>query len=58
MGSAHAEFEEGKKGQIAPGQWADIVVLSADLTKLAPREILRTQVLQTYVGGRLVHQRQ
>ncbi len=36
-GSAYAEFEEGKKGQIAPGQWADIIVLSTDLTKLAPQ---------------------
>ncbi len=57
-GSAYAEFEEGKKGQIAPGQWAEIIVLSADLTKPAPREILRAQVFQTYVGGRLVYQRQ
>ncbi len=57
-GAAYAEFEEGKKGQIAPRQWADIIVLSADLTKLAPLEILRTYVLQTYVGGRLVYQRQ
>jgi predicted amidohydrolase YtcJ len=57
VGSAYAEFEEGKKGQIAPGQWADIIVLSADLTKLPAKEILRTQVLQTFVGGRLVHQK-
>jgi len=57
VGSAYAEFEEGKKGQIAPGQWADIIVLSADLTKLRPKEILRTQVLQTFVGGRLVYQK-
>ena len=56
-GSAYAQFEEGKKGQIAVGQWADIIVLSADLTKLASREILRTEVLQTYVGGRLVYQK-
>jgi len=57
LGSAYAEFEEVKKGQIAPGQWADIIVLSADLTKLRPKEILRTQVLQTFVGGRLVYRK-
>ncbi len=55
-GSAYAEFEEGKKGQIAPGQWADIIVLSADITKLAPPELLKTVVSQTFVGGRLVYE--
>ncbi len=56
-GSAYAEFEEGSKGRIAPGQWADIVVLSADLTRIPPPEILRTEVLQTFVGGRLVYEK-
>ncbi len=54
-GSAYAEFEEGKKGRIAPGQWADIVVLSADITKIQPQQLLTTKVLQTFVGGRLVY---
>jgi len=56
-GSAYAEFEEGKKGQIAPGQFADVIILSADVTKAAPREILRTEVLQTFVGGRLAFEK-
>lgn len=43
---------------LAPGQWGNIIVLSADLTKLPPREILRTQVLRTCVGGRRVYQKQ
>ncbi|HJY87153.1 MAG TPA: amidohydrolase family protein, partial [Candidatus Acidoferrales bacterium] len=57
-GSAYAEFEEVKKGQIAPGQWADLIVLSTDLTKTPPRGFLRTEVLETYVGGRLVYQKE
>jgi predicted amidohydrolase YtcJ len=57
-GSAYAEFEEGQKGRIAPGQFADIVVLSADVTKVPPGEIMKTEVLQTYVGGRLVYKKQ
>ncbi len=56
-GSAYAEFEEGKKGQILPGEFADIVVLSADVTKISPPEILKTEVLKTYVGGRLVYEK-
>jgi predicted amidohydrolase YtcJ len=54
-GSAYAEFEEGKKGRIAPGQVADIVVLSADVTRIPAAQIMKTEVLQTYAGGRLVY---
>ena len=54
-GSAYAEFMEGKKGQIIPGQFADLVVLSADVTKIPPRQILTTEVLRTIVAGRSVY---
>jgi len=58
VGSAYAEFEGGTKGEIAPGQFADIVVLCADVTKASPPQILRTAVLETFVGGRLVYRKQ
>ncbi len=58
VGSTYAEFEEGKKGQLAPGQYADFVVLSADVTKIAPGDILKTHVLKTVVGGRVVYDSQ
>jgi hypothetical protein len=54
-GSAYAEFEEKNKGQIAVGKFADIVVLSADVTKIAPPEILKTRAEMTIVGGRVVY---
>jgi predicted amidohydrolase YtcJ len=56
-GSAYAEFEEANKGQLVPGKLADIVVLSADVTKLAPKEILKTKAITTIVGGRVVFER-
>lgn len=56
-GSAFAEFAEKDKGQIRPGMFADIVVLSADVTKIPPKEILKTVVLETWVGGRLVYEK-
>jgi predicted amidohydrolase YtcJ len=56
-GSAYAEFEEANKGTLAPGKLADIVVLSADVTKIAPKEILKTQAVTTIVGGRVVFER-
>jgi predicted amidohydrolase YtcJ len=56
-GSAYAEFEEGKKGELKVGQYADFIVLSTDLTKATPKEILKTEVWRTVVGGRVVYQR-
>src|SRR2546422_1318080 len=55
VGSAYGEFQETQKGQIAPGMFADMIVLSADLTKIPAAEILKTKVLQTIVGGRTVY---
>jgi len=57
-GSAYGEFMEGKKGELKEGEFADFVVLSADLTKIEPREYTKTRVLRTVVGGRLVYQAQ
>ena len=56
-GSAYAEFMEGKKGQIMPGQFADLVVLSADVTKIPPPAILKTEVLRTILAGRSVYEK-
>jgi predicted amidohydrolase YtcJ len=53
-GSAYSEFAEKDKGRIAAGQLADIIVLSADVTKIPPADILKIKVLQTIVGGRQV----
>jgi hypothetical protein len=56
-GSAYAEFEEGKKGELKVGEYADFVVLSNDLTKVPPPEYLKTEVLKTVVGGRSVYEK-
>ncbi len=55
QGSAFAEFAEKEKGRIAPGFLADIILLSADPTKVAPADILRIKILGTFVGGRQVY---
>ena len=57
LGSAYAEFEEKNKGQLVPGMLADIVVLSADVTKAPPAQILKTEALITIVGGRVVYEK-
>jgi predicted amidohydrolase YtcJ len=56
-GSAYAEFEDGKKGELKPGEYADFIVLSNDLTKVPPPDYLKTEVLQTVVGGRTVYEK-
>ena len=54
-GSAYAEFEEGKKGELKAGAFADFIILSKDLTKVPPAEYTKTEVLRTVVGGKTVH---
>jgi len=54
-GAAYAEFEEGKKGELEPGEYADFVILSNDLTKVPPAQFTKTRVLRTVVGGRTVY---
>ncbi|ABF40443.1 Amidohydrolase 3 [Candidatus Koribacter versatilis Ellin345] len=55
-GAAYAQFEESLKGRIAPGMYADFVVLDRDITDIRPHDILGTQVLRTVVGGKTVYE--
>jgi predicted amidohydrolase YtcJ len=55
-GSAYAQFEEGKKGELKSGEYADFIILSNDLTKVPPAQFTKTRVLRTVVGGRTVYQ--
>ena len=56
-GAAYAEFEEGKKGELKVGEYADFIILSTDLTKIPPSDYVKTQVLQTVAGGRTVYEK-
>jgi predicted amidohydrolase YtcJ len=56
VGSAYAQFEEQRKGTIAPGMLADIVVYPKDLNETQPSEILTIPVVMTIVGGKIVYQ--
>jgi predicted amidohydrolase YtcJ len=49
--AAYASSEEGIKGKLAPGMLADMAVLSADPTSVAPEEIRDIKVLMTIIGG-------
>jgi len=54
-GAAYAQFEEGKKGALKPGEYADFIILSDDLTKIPPKEFAKVTVLRTVVGGRIIY---
>lgn len=55
--AAYAAFEEDIKGSLEIGKLADMVVLSKDISKVAPKEILKTEIEMTIVGGRIVYRR-
>jgi predicted amidohydrolase YtcJ len=55
VGSAAGEGMEKQKGALAPGMFADLVVLSADPTTVAPEHIADIEVLLTMVGGHVVY---
>jgi predicted amidohydrolase YtcJ len=55
QGSAYAEFAEGWKGKLAPGYTADFILLDRDIAKVPASDLLKTEVLETYVAGRQVY---
>ena len=48
-------FEENTKGIIAPGRFADMVVLPEDIMTVPAKRIEQMQVMMTMVGGRVVY---
>jgi hypothetical protein len=48
-------FEENEKGVIAPGRYADMVVLAEDIMSVPAERLEQVQVLLTMVGGRVVY---
>jgi predicted amidohydrolase YtcJ len=55
--AAYLEFEEGRKGTLAPGQLADFVVLATDVFSTPPASPADLQVVTTVFGGKVVYER-
>jgi len=55
VGSSWFSTEDGKKGSLAPGQLADMSVLSADYFSVPEEEIKAIESVLTIVGGKVVY---
>ena len=55
MGSSWFSTEDGKKGALAPGQLADLALLSADYFSVPEEEIKQLESVLTIVGGKIVY---
>ncbi len=49
--AAKAGFMEKEVGSIEVGKKADFIILDSDLMKVGEKDILKTKVLATYIGG-------
>ncbi len=55
--TAYANFEEKIKGSIEVGKLADLTVLTKNLLRIPPKELLTTEVVYTIVDGKIVYEK-
>jgi predicted amidohydrolase YtcJ len=54
---AYAAFMEQESGSLTAGKYADFVVLDQDIMTVAADDILKTNVVMTVLGGKVVYRR-
>ncbi|HEY9553893.1 amidohydrolase [Allosphingosinicella sp.] len=56
-GAAYAGFAEDRLGSLEKGKLADFIFIDRDIFRSTPEQIRETQVLETWLGGRKVWER-
>jgi len=52
--AAISNFEENEKGSLEVGKKADFIILDKDIMKISAEKMLKTNVIQTFIDGKLV----
>ncbi|MEO0470263.1 MAG: amidohydrolase [Bacteroidota bacterium] len=55
LDAAYGAFEEGEKGSVEVGKWGDFTVLSQDILTVPEKDLLKTEIEYTIVGGNVVY---
>ena len=55
LDAAYAQHQEKEIGSLEPGKWADFILIDRDLFKIAPADIWKIKVEQTWVAGEKVY---
>ncbi|OGO76684.1 MAG: hypothetical protein A2Y23_10835 [Clostridiales bacterium GWB2_37_7] len=55
--AAFVNYREKELGKLKKDYFADFIVLSADILICSPEELLRTEVIYTFINGELVYQK-
>jgi hypothetical protein len=55
LGSSYSQFMEDRKGMIKKSFLADIVIVDKDLLTIPESEIMKTKVVYTITGGKIVY---
>jgi predicted amidohydrolase YtcJ len=58
LDAAWAAHQEAVLGSLEAGKWADFIVVDRDIFKIAPRDLHRVRVIETWVAGKRVYARQ
>jgi predicted amidohydrolase YtcJ len=56
INNAYLHHEEKMKGSLEPGKLADLIVIDRDVLTCPAKDVAKTRVLYTIVGGRVVYE--